>query len=342
MENENDMASAEDVAAERPFEEAAAGEDTPAGDGAEDVAAERPFEEAAAGDDTPADDTPTGDGADRSDALLEDCDARAESAASGEDTPEGDGADRSDALLEDCDARAESAASGEDTPEGAECPDDPDELVVVEGEEQVGQTAAESTEPEDRPGRRPGAASGVAAKVRSHRFSQVVLLRPNSVGRVAILSAVSYVVAVGAAYFLIAQPLSNRLHNVGERMSMLHDVTVIEQANAALVSFTDGLMTGDQRLTVMSEFGLMAKDTGVKLIGDPELLMPREVSKLVVEYPARLRIKGTYHEIGTFLSLLESSPRFVQVEEVEILSDMDSRAGDSEATVLLALASWGE
>ena len=313
MENENDMASAEDVAAERPFEEAAAGEDTPAGDGAEDVAAERPFEEAAAGDDTPADDTPTGDGADRSDALLE-----------------------------DCDARAESAASGEDTPEGAECPDDPDELVVVEGEEQVGQTAAESTEPQDRPGKRPGTASGVAAKVRSHRFSQVVLLRPNSVGRVAILSAVSYVVAVGAAYFLIAQPLSNRLHNVGERMSMLHDVTVIEQANAALVSFTDGLMTGDQRLTVMSEFGLMAKDTGVKLIGDPELLMPREVSKLVIEYPARLRIKGTYHEIGTFLSLLESSPRFVQVEEVEILSDMDSRAGDSEATVLLALASWGE
>lgn len=284
MENENDMASAEDVAAERPFEEAAAGEDTPAGDGA----------------------------------------------------------DRSDAFLEDCDARAESAASGEDAPEGAECPYDPDELVVVEGEEQVGQTAAESTEPEDRPGSRPGAAPGVAAKVRSHRFSQVVLLRPNSVGRVAILSAVIYVVAVGAAYFLIAQPLSNRLHNVGERMSMLHDVTVIEQASAALVSFTDGLMTGDQRLTVMSEFGLMAKDTGVKLIGDPELLMPREVSKLVIEYPARLRIKGTYHEIGTFLSLLESSPRFVQVEEVEILSDMDSRAGDSEATVLLALASWGE
>ena len=61
-----------------------------------------------------------------------------------------------------------------------------------------------------------------------------------------------------------------------------------------------------------------------------------------LEYPARLRVKGTYHEIGTFLSLLESSPRFVQVEEVEIVSDADSRSSESEATVLLALASWGE
>ena len=117
---------------------------------------------------------------------------------------------------------------------------------------------------------------------------------------------------------------------------------VIDQANAALNSFKSGLMKGDQRLTVMSEFKIMAESAGVRIAGDPELLQPRSVSKVVSEYPVRLRLRGTYHEIGTFLSLLESSQRFVQVEEVEILSDVGSRDRDSEASVLLALASWEE
>jgi Tfp pilus assembly protein PilO len=54
----------------------------------------------------------------------------------------------------------------------------------------------------------------------------------------------------------------------------------------------------------------------------------------------RLRVKGTYHEIGEFLSLLESSPRFIVVESVEITSDVASSSRDSDATVLLAMAAW--
>ena len=93
-------------------------------------------------------------------------------------------------------------------------------------------------------------------------------------------------------------------------------------------------------MTVMSEVKQMAERSGVKIVGDAELLLGRDVSASFVEYPLRLRIRGTFHEMGVFLSLLEGSPRFTLIEEVEIMSDADSRERDSEATVLLALAAW--
>ncbi len=164
--------------------------------------------------------------------------------------------------------------------------------------------------------------------------------RANTLGKTAVLVVCVYALGVGSAHFLIVQPMSRRLHLVQEQKSILHDYVVIERADAAIGAFKDGLMTGDQRLTVMSEVRLMAEGSGVKIVGDPDLLLARDVSGHVVEYPLRLRIRGTFHEMGEFLSLLEGSPRFTLLEEVEIRSDADSRERDSEATVLLTLAAW--
>jgi len=162
----------------------------------------------------------------------------------------------------------------------------------------------------------------------------------HSLGRIALLAVLVYAVTAGSAYFLVLQPLSTRLHTVREQKNILHDYAVIEEAGAAISEFKEGLMTGDQRMTFMSEVNLMAEASGVKLIGDPDLLAKREGSGHFVEYPVRLRMKGTYHEIGAFLSLLERSPRFAIVEDVEVRSDVDSSNRDSEATVLISLAAW--
>jgi Tfp pilus assembly protein PilO len=99
-------------------------------------------------------------------------------------------------------------------------------------------------------------------------------------------------------------------------------------------------MTGDQRLTVMSEISEMAEASGVRITGDPELLLGRKGPGNFSQYPMRLRVKATYHEVGDFLSLLESSPRFAAVEQVDIRSDVESGSGESETTILIALAAW--
>lgn len=166
------------------------------------------------------------------------------------------------------------------------------------------------------------------------------LWQRHSVSRVAALAVIVYAVCTLSTFFFIVKPARARLHEIREEKSILHDYAVIQEAGAVVGHFMDGLMTGDQRLTVMSEVRLMAEGSGVSIIGDPELLMPRKLSKAITEYPVRLRLRGTYHEIGEFMALLESSPRFMQVEEVEILSDVASRSRDSDATLLLSLASW--
>lgn len=199
--------------------------------------------------------------------------------------------------------------------------------------------AEEGVEAEESPGRfRP--ISRVSGALSSEGLKK--LWHMGSVGKAALVAAVVYVALCGAFYVFLFQPAETRVRRLTEELGVLHDFLVIDQANAALERFSDGLMEGDQRLTVMSEFKLMAEMAGVRIVGDPELLLPREVSKLVTEYPVRLRFKGTYHEIGEFLSLLEGSPRFVQIEEVEIFSEAGSRDRESEASVLLALASWEE
>jgi len=164
--------------------------------------------------------------------------------------------------------------------------------------------------------------------------------RANTLAKTALVAVCVYTLAASSAYFLVMQPLSTRLHLVQEQKGLLHDYMAIQEASAAINEFRDGLMTGDQRLTVMSEVKLMAQGSGVNIIGDAELLLGRDLTGCFVEYPLRLRVRGTFHEIGEFLSLLESSPRFTMVEEIEIMSDADSRERDSEATVLLALAAW--
>jgi hypothetical protein len=202
-------------------------------------------------------------------------------------------------------------------------------------------TGQTDEDPEDSPsdvGRASKLRSLAGAHVDTDKLRNV--WRGNSVGRTAFLAIGFYVLAAGSVLFFVVQPASTRLHEVKGQKEILHDYMVIQQAGAAIGSFKEGLMTGDQRLTVLAEITQMAEVSGVRVVGDPELLLSRDARGSFSEYPMRIRARGTFHEIGNLLSLLESSPRFVVVEEVEIRSEIDSRSGESEVTLLLTLPSW--
>ena len=169
---------------------------------------------------------------------------------------------------------------------GAEGTDDVDGAVVVCGT--ADDTTAAGNDPEsDAP-----AETGPPSKVR--RLGQLKIdtrklkaaWRANSLGRIALMAVCGYVLCVGAAYFFVKQPLSTDLHRMKEQKNILHDYVVIEEASAAISSFKEGLMTGDQRLTVMSEVNQMADESGVKIVGDPDLLLSREISPNLVDTPS--------------------------------------------------------
>ena len=235
------------------------------------------------------------------------------------------------------------------TGEGATRPDELDAVSLdptAESVSVVGDTVGRAGSAAGNSGSDAPVAGGALAKVRGlaqfkiDSTSLKTAWQANPIGRVALLAVCGYALCAGAAYFFLMQPLSMGLHKVKEQKNILHDYVVIQQAGAAIGSFKDGLMTGDQRLTVMSEVNQMAESSGVKIVGDPDLLLRRDLSADFVDYPVRLRVRGTFHEMGDFLSLLESSSRFVLMEEVEIRSEVASKDRESEATVLFSLAAW--
>jgi len=98
-------------------------------------------------------------------------------------------------------------------------------------------------------------------------------------------------------------------------------------------------MKGDQRMTVITSIEQLASEAGVKVVGEPNLLPEGEISKRMVEYPFELTLRGTYHEVGKFLGLVESSQRFLIVRRVTFAADEDG-TGDPEAKILIGAVSW--
>ena len=189
---------------------------------------------------------------------------------------------------------------------------------------------------------------GLSALVRTKAGSALGALRrllwPVSRGgwsawRVGAVAILTYVVAVNLSYFFVLKPVWSRLNVLVEKKGVIQDFLIVRESAAAVSGFKDGLMHGDQRMTVVAEFEDLAGQAGLRMVGEPGLLPPREMSKKLMEYPVEIDLRGTYHDAGRFLSLLEASPRCPLVTDVEIASD---EGGGRQCTVCvrIAIASW--
>lgn len=170
------------------------------------------------------------------------------------------------------------------------------------------------------------------------------LLWPGSRGgwsawRVTAVAILTYVAAVNLSYFFVLKPIWSRLNVLVEKKGVIQDFLIVRESATAVSGFKDGLMHGDQRMTVVTEFEDLAREAGLRMAGEPGLLPPKEISKKLMEYPVEIDLKGTYHEVGHFLSLLEASPRCPLVTDVELLSD-EGGARQCGVRLRIGITSW--
>lgn len=163
--------------------------------------------------------------------------------------------------------------------------------------------------------------------------------RPWTAWRIAAVAILIYVGAANLSYFLVLKPVWARLDGIKERKTIIEDFFVVRESSSAVAGFRDGLMKGDQRMTVITSLEQLASGTGAKVTEEPNLLPKNEISKRMVEYPFELTLRGTYHEIGKFLGLVESNQRFLIVRRVMFETGEDG-AGGPEAKVLIGAVSW--
>ncbi len=163
--------------------------------------------------------------------------------------------------------------------------------------------------------------------------------RRKPVWRAVALAGLTYVVAVNLSYFFVLKPIWARLDVVMDKKEIIQDFLIVRQSSAAVAGFRDGLMRGDERVTILTELEHMAARAGLDVLGEPGLLVSKDVSKKLTEYPIAISLRGSYHEVGEFLSLLESSPRCLLVREVE-LDARDSGPNRGDVTVVVSAVSW--
>lgn len=160
-----------------------------------------------------------------------------------------------------------------------------------------------------------------------------------AVWRVVAVGVLAYVFAFSISYFLVLKPTWARLDDVMARKALIHDFLLFRESNTAVAEFRNALMHGDQRVTVVAEIEAMAREAGLRPIGDAKLPPSKDVSEEIKEYPMELRFRGSYHEVGEYLSQLEAAPRFLVIKEVELVCREDDPS-DAEVTVIVSAVSW--
>jgi len=221
------------------------------------------------------------------------------------------------------------------------------EAVVVEGDETPDAEQAEPALIAE-----PGQALNAAARETDPSDAALPLLKrvtgpivslwsaQQTVWRLTILSVVVYLLLLGLANFIVLRPARGRLTDIQRQTATIQDYLVARESSSAIAGFKDALMSGDQRSSVIASIEEMAKSAGVKISGDPERLGPTRVSAHIVEYPIEVDLRGSYHQLGEFLRLVESSEyRYLVVREARMYVD-DRSSGEPWATVLMGSFAW--
>ncbi len=176
-------------------------------------------------------------------------------------------------------------------------------------------------------------AAGIPTLIRGSRTGRMPMWR------VLVLAVLVYVVALNLANFLVVRPVRARLDGLVEQKTVIEDFLLLRQSGQAVAGVRDALMRGDERVTVLGDVRDMAAEAGLRVVGEPVLLASREASNKMTEYPIQITLKGSYHEVGEFLRLVESSHRMLSVEQVEIDANKTSPSG-AEVDVTLGAMAW--
>jgi Tfp pilus assembly protein PilO len=162
-----------------------------------------------------------------------------------------------------------------------------------------------------------------------------------SVWKVLATAVLAYVLAFGVSYFLVLRPVWARLDEVVVRKGLIHDFLLFRESNTAVAEFRNALMQGDQRVTVVAELEEMAREVGLRPLGEAKLPPSTDMSAEIKEYPMELHLSGSYHEVGEYLSRIEAASRFLAIKEVELVSRENTPSG-TEVTITVSAVSWEE
>ncbi len=72
----------------------------------------------------------------------------------------------------------------------------------------------------------------------------------------------------------------------------------------------------------MEDISAAGRDSGLQL--DSVQLQPEQAAEFYIELPFEIRVQGSYHQLGTFVSEVAALPRIVTLHDFSVAPDTES------------------
>jgi type IV pilus assembly protein PilO len=155
--------------------------------------------------------------------------------------------------------------------------------------------------------------------------------------KITLIALVSLAVAV-AGYFLFIQGQRTALQQHSQQeQNLKHEIegkqakaNNLEQLRDQIVKIQDILNTMERQLPKKTEVDALLNDISEKGIGNGvkfQLFKPQaeRFNGSIAEYPIQMKVTGSYHEFGGFVSEVAALPRIVTLHDINIIDDKKSK-----------------
>jgi len=172
--------------------------------------------------------------------------------------------------------------------------------------------------------------------------------------RIVLIALVTFLVFAGYIYFMFfpqvrkVTGLSRQIFNTKKEIAAAKEtvamkdalVRKLKQYNEKVESYEQRLPAEQEIPSLLGNLSKMAKDANIKIVGiTPAMAYFKnqndDKSQIYQEIPILITAKSGYHELGYFLSNMESSDRFMKVVDIDIKANKTTpRIHDVELMVI--------
>jgi hypothetical protein len=153
------------------------------------------------------------------------------------------------------------------------------------------------------------------------------------------LAIVAYLIGANLLYFFLSKPISTKLRVIKTQKSTAEDYCVLNTARQAVKGFRGRLVGPDELKLVRSRIINIARRSDVRVLSIVPSSSEEKFGWGLTKIPIKVQLRGGYHDIGSFISRLESSEKLFVVDNLHISNEVDKKHNHKAKLMLYAIKS---
>ncbi|MCK4590270.1 MAG: type 4a pilus biogenesis protein PilO [Candidatus Latescibacteria bacterium] len=148
-----------------------------------------------------------------------------------------------------------------------------------------------------------------------------------------LLGVAVYLIGVNLLYFLLLKPVSNRFRVIKTQKSVGEDLYLLNATRQAVKEFRGRLVKPDELKLVRRRIIDIARRYNITLLSIAPPSSEEKIGWGLAKIPIKVQLQGGYHDIGSFISRLESWEKLFVVDDLHIFNQVGKKYNKAEFTL---------